>query len=69
MLDITKKTLTLELEEVMELERIIVDEDKEEAYRFLKKNLYKRFLLSQENKLKSHLDGCTDPTGSFAKEK
>lgn len=66
MLEITRKTLTLEPEEVMELERIILDEDPESAFAFLKKTIYRKFLTSQENRLKSHLDGNTDPAGSFA---
>jgi hypothetical protein len=66
MLEITKKTLTLEPQEVMELERIITDEDREGAFQFLKKYIYQQFTHSQENRLKSHLDGCSDPAGSFS---
>ena len=68
MLNIVKKTLTLEPDEIMELERIITDEDKEGSYQFLKKIVYQRCLSSQENRLKSHLDGCSDPAGSFSKK-
>jgi len=40
MLEITRKTLTLESQEVMELERIVTDEDPAEAFIFFKeKNL------------------------------
>jgi hypothetical protein len=39
MLEIKKKTLTLEPQEVMELERIIIDDDREGAFQFLKKNI------------------------------
>jgi len=67
-LNIVKKTLTLEPDEIMELERIITDEDKEGSYQFLKKIVYQRCLSSQENRLKSHLDGCSDPAGSFSKK-
>lgn len=66
MLEITQKTLTLSPQEVMELEMIITDEDEKSAYLFLKKCIYQKFLLSQENRLKSHLDGHRDPAGSFA---
>jgi len=66
MLEITKKTLTLEPQEVMELERIIIDDDREGAFQFLKKNIYQRFISSQQDHLKSHLDGCSDPAGSFS---
>ena len=65
MLEIVRKSLALEPEEVLELERIITDEDKDEALRFLKKSVYRKLLTSQENRLKSHLDGDKDPAGSF----
>ena len=69
MLTITRKTLTLEPEEVMELERIITDEDRDEAFLFLKRSIYRKLLNTQENRLKSHLDGDKDPAGSFDKNK
>ena len=69
MLEIKKQSLILEPQEVMELERIITDEDHEGAYTFLKKNIYKKLLLSQENRLKSHLNGQSDPVTTFSKEK
>ena len=69
MLNIIRKTLTLEPQEVMELERIIIDDDREGAFQFLKKNLYQRFISSQEDHLKSHLDGCSDPMSSFSDKK
>lgn len=68
MLEITKKALTLEPQEVMELERIIIDDDREGAFQFLKKNIYQQFTLSQGNRLKSHLDGCSDPAAEFSKK-
>lgn len=68
MLEIAKKALILEPQEVMELERIITDEDKEGAYQFLKKIVYQRCLSSQENRLKSHLNGCSDPAAVFSKK-
>jgi hypothetical protein len=67
MLRIEKKALTLEPQDVMELERIMTDEDREGAYQFVKKNIYRRLTGSEEDRLKSHLDGCGDPAGSFAK--
>jgi hypothetical protein len=69
MLEITRKTLTLEPQEVMEIERIITDEDQEEAFIFLKKKIYQKLITSQENRLKSHLDGCNDPASTFANKK
>ena len=65
MLEITRKALTLEPQEVMELEGIMTDEDREGAYLFLKRCIYRRLLSSQEDRLKSHLDGDRDPSGSF----
>jgi hypothetical protein len=69
MLNITSRTLTLEPQEVMELIRIIIDDDREGAFQFLKKNIYQRFITSQENRLKSHLDGCSDPGSTFSGRK
>jgi len=69
MLEITRKTLTLEPLEVMEMERIVTDEDQEEAFIFLKKKIYQTLLNSQENRLNSHLDGCQDPALTFANKK
>jgi hypothetical protein len=69
MLEITRKTVTLEPQEVMEIERIVTDEDQEEAFMFLKKKVYQRLITSQENRLKSHLDGCQDPASTFANKK
>jgi hypothetical protein len=68
MLTITRKVVSLEPEEVMELERIVTDDDRDEALRFLKKNVYKKLTTSQEDRLKSHLDGDRDPAGSFQKK-
>ena len=69
MLNITRKSLTLEPEEVMELERIITDEDREAAFQFIRKVIYRRLVGSQENRLKCHLDGEADPAESFAEKK
>jgi hypothetical protein len=69
MLEITKKALTLEPQEVMELERIIIDDDREGAFQFLKKNIYQRFVSSQEDHLKSDLYGCSDPVSVFSDKK
>ena len=69
MLNIIRKTLALEPQEVMELERIIIDDDREGAFQFLKKNIYQRFISSQQDHLKSHLDGCSDPVSIFSGKK
>lgn len=68
MLTITRKVISLEPEEVMMLERIVTDDDRDEALIFLKKNVYRKLLTVQENRLKSHLDGDRDPAGSFNKK-
>jgi hypothetical protein len=68
MLEITRKTVTLEPQEVMDLERIVTDEDREEAFLFLKRSIYRKLHTSQENRLKSHMDGDLDPSGSFRKK-
>jgi hypothetical protein len=68
MLEIKQSVVSLSAEEVMELERIITDDDKDEALRFLKKSVYRKLLTSQENRLKCHLDGEKDPTASFNKK-
>ena len=48
MLRIEKEIVALEPEEVIELERIVMDEDRELALRFIKKNIYKKLELSQQ---------------------
>ncbi len=65
MLEITRKVLTLKPQEVMELERIMTDEDQEAALLFLRKHVYRKLLTSQRDRLTSHLDGERDPSGSF----
>jgi hypothetical protein len=65
MLEIKRHVLSLEPQEVMELERIVTDLDREEALIFLKRVVYSRLHTSQENRLKSHLDGKADPVEGF----
>jgi hypothetical protein len=68
MLEIKKSAVSFNEEEVMELERIVMDEDREGAYLFLKKNIYRKLETSREGKLKSHLNGDQDPASSFQKK-
>jgi len=68
MLKIEKKAVMLEPAEVMELERIITDGDQEGAYQFLRRIIYQKCLSSQENRLKSHLNGCSDPAAVFSRK-
>lgn len=68
MLEIKKSAVSLNQEELIELERVILDEDRDAAYQFLKKNIYRKLESSQEGKLKSHLNGDQAPTSSFQKK-
>ena len=65
MLEAKREAVALEPQELVELEQIVADEDRDAAYLFLKDRIYKRILSAQHNRLKSHLDGGTDPAGSF----
>jgi len=56
MLEIRKTAVAFDEKDLMELERIMVDNDKDDAVRFLKKCVYDRILHSQQGRLKSHLD-------------
>lgn len=59
--------LSLDEKDLIELERIIVDNDEKEALRFLKKFIYDRILYSQQGKLKSHLDSVNPVDGFIQK--
>lgn len=50
MLEITKSAIALDEEELIELEQIMIDEDKAEALRFLKKSVYDKVIRSQQGK-------------------
>jgi len=65
MLEIKKQAIALEPEDLMELERIITDQDQAGAYAFLKKAIYQRLLVSQGGRLKCHLDGEANPAQGF----
>ena len=56
MLQGRKTAVALEDEELVELRRIIIDRDKKEALRFLKKVVFDKVLRSQKERLWSHLD-------------
>jgi hypothetical protein len=56
MLQIRKTAVTLDEEEMMALEQIIVDRDEKEALKFLKKAIYDKIARSQRGKLKTDLD-------------
>lgn len=68
MLEIKKTAISLEEMDLIELERIIIDGDRDEALKFLKKSVYEKILHSQQGKLKSHLDGDNNPAESFKRK-
>ena len=63
MLEIRKAVVSLDERDVMELERIVTDNDREEALKFLKKSIYDQILHSQQGRLKSHLDAANPVEG------
>jgi hypothetical protein len=63
MLEIRKAAVSFDEQDIMELERIAMDGDKEEALKFVKKAVYDRILHSQQGKLKSHLDAASPVEG------
>ena len=48
MIEIRKTAIALEEEELLELERIMVDRDESEALDFLKKSVYDKVVASQQ---------------------
>jgi len=56
MLEARKTAVALEEEELLELQRIIIDRDEKEALKFLKKVVFDKVLRSQKGRLRSHLD-------------
>ena len=64
-LEIKKTIVSIDENELIELERIIIDQDKEEALRFLRKSIFEKIRHSQQGKLKSHLDGESNPAEKF----
>ncbi len=65
MLEIRKTAISLEEEELLELEQIIVDSDEKEALVFLKRSVYNKVDRSQQGRLKSHLDTGENPCKRF----
>jgi hypothetical protein len=68
MLEAKREAVALEPQELVELEQILTDGDRDAAYLFLKERVYKRILSAQGGRLKSHLDGASDPAGSFRRK-
>ncbi len=69
MLEIRKTAVAFGEKDLMELERIMVDSDKDDAMRFLKKYVYDRILHSQQGRLKSHLDAANPIEGFMQRNK
>ena len=65
MLEIRRTAIALDGPELVELERIVADEDEKEALRFLRRSIYGKVARSQGAKLKSHLDAGGDPVNRF----
>lgn len=63
MLEIKKSAVSLDEKDLLELERIVTDNDEKEALRFVKKSIYERILHSQQGRLKSHLDAANPVEG------
>lgn len=64
MLEIKNAIISFEANDLVELERIIIDNDGKEALIFLKKSVYDMISQAQQRKLKSHLD-ADNPVGGF----
>ncbi len=67
MLEIKRTAISLDENDLVELERISIDGDKEGALGFLKK-VYNRIIHSQQGKLKSHLDTGVNSEEGFIKD-
>lgn len=50
-----KEIIVLDQQQVIELERIIIDEDKEAAFRFLKENIYNPIKKKRESHCKPQI--------------
>lgn len=67
MLEIRKAAISLDEEELLALERIVIDSDEKGALGFLKRAIYDKIVRSQQGRLKSHLDSGGDPLERFKK--
>ena len=65
MLEIKRTAISLNEQELLELERVLTDRDEKEALRFLKKAVHDKISRSQQGKLKSHLDTSGNPVEKF----
>ncbi len=66
MLESRKTAVALDEEDMVELQRIIIDGDENGALRFLKKVIFNRIAKSQSGRLKCHLDSAgQNPVENF----
>ncbi len=66
MIEARKTAVAFEEEELVELQRIIIDRDEKEALMFLKRSVYDKVCKSQQGRLKCHLDtGGESPVETF----
>ena len=65
MLEIKKTAIAFDEKDLMKLERIIIEEDEAEAFKFLKQAVYNKIAKGQQNRLKSHLDCRGGPVEGF----
>ena len=65
MIEIRRTAIALDEEELLELERIMIDRDEKEALVFLKKSVYDKIARSQKGRLKSNPDTGGDPVKRF----
>jgi len=68
MLEVRKMAIAFDENELLELERIVIDSDEKGALGFLKKAVYDKISHSQHGKLKSHLDTGDNPVERFKKD-
>jgi len=68
MLEIRKTAVAFDENDLLELERIVIDGDEKGALLFLRKAVYNKITHSQQGKLKSHLDTGANPVQGFIKE-
>ncbi|MBL7166585.1 MAG: hypothetical protein ISS55_08880 [Dehalococcoidales bacterium] len=64
MLEIKRTAISFDERALLELERIVTDDDEKEAFRFLKKRVYDTIAHAQQGRLKSHLDTTNPVEGS-----
>ncbi len=63
MLEIRKSAVSFDEQDLIVLERIIIDGDEKEAFAFVKRAVYDRIAHAQQGKLKSHLDSANPVQG------